>query len=431
MRRRLLLLAAGLALLAAALAALWLLNPRDEADAPGAASSLAPPTPELLAHGAYLACAGNCMSCHTAQGGVAYAGGRGIETPFGTVFSSNLTPDEQTGMGRWTAADFWRALHHGRSKDGRLLYPAFPYTSYTQVTRADSDALYAYLRSLPAVSQPPARHALRWPYSTQGALAAWRALYFRPGTYQTDASHTAEWNRGAYLVRGLGHCGACHTARNTLGASQDKSDLAGGLIPMQNWYAPSLASGTEAGVADWETRHVVALLKTGISPRGSATGPMAEVVLHSTQYLSEQDLGAMSSFLKTLPQADRPDGPASTSAPAGPARSSERGAKMYEQHCAQCHGEHGEGVAGAYPPLAGNRAVTMHSTANLVQIVLHGGFAPATAGNPRPFGMPPFVLQLSDRDIAAVLTHLRTAWGNRASEVTEQEVSHWRNLATR
>jgi len=414
-------LALGMGVVLAGTAALvWALNVRDEVDvkAPVAAAA---PSDSLIARGAYLARAGNCMSCHTARGGEPYAGGRAISTPFGTVFTSNLTPDNKTGMGTWSSAHFWRALHNGRSKNGRLLYPAFPYTNYTQVTREDSDALFAYLGSLTAVAQPNRPHALRFPFQSQAALAVWRALYFSPGVYQPEASRNAEWNRGAYLVKGLGHCSACHTARNALGASSQALDLAGGLIPMQNWYAPSLTSPHEAGVGGWDRERIVRLLKNGVSPGASVTGPMAEVVLRSTQHLSREDLGAMAQFLKELPNArQESDAPATPSAPARPAMN---GAKLYEQHCEQCHGHDGQGVANAYPALAGNRAVTMKPTVNLVQIVLNGGYAPATQGNPRPFGMPPFVLVLSDGDMAAVLTHIRTSWGNRASAVTPLEVN--------
>lgn len=414
-------LALGMGVALAGTAALvWALNVRDEVDvkAPVAAAA---PSDSLIARGAYLARAGNCMSCHTARGGEPYAGGRAISTPFGTVFTSNLTPDNKTGMGTWSSAHFWRALHNGRSKNGRLLYPAFPYTNYTQVTREDSDALFAYLGSLTAVAQPNRPHALRFPFQSQAALAVWRALYFSPGVYQPEASHNAEWNRGAYLVKGLGHCSACHTARNALGASRQALDLAGGLIPMQNWYAPSLTSPHEAGVGGWDRERIVRLLKNGVSPGASVTGPMAKVVLRSTQHLSREDLGAMAQFLKELPNArQESDAPATPSAPAAHAVN---GAKLYEQHCEQCHGHDGQGVANAYPALAGNRAVTMKPTVNLVQIVLNGGYAPATHGNPRPFGMPPFVLVLSDGDMAAVLTHIRTSWGNQASAVTPLEVN--------
>jgi mono/diheme cytochrome c family protein len=228
-------------------------------------------------------------------------------------------------------------------------------------------------------------------------------------------------------VRGLGHCAACHTARNALGATDDKLDLAGGQIPMQNWYAPSLASAAEAGVADWPVADIVSLLKNGTSPRASVLGPMAEVVQHSTQHLADADLSAMAVFLKSLPQAAAP--PPSIA----PVRSDigQLGTKLYENNCAQCHGAKGEGVPNAYPPLAGNRAVTMPATANLVQIVLNGGFAPATAGNPRPFGMPPYVLVFSDAETAAVLSHIRNSWGNKAGAVSELEVSRHRERTPR
>ncbi|WP_428419873.1 c-type cytochrome [Methylibium sp.] len=409
-------------------AVVWALNVRGEAPIPAEAPPFAP-TAQQVEHGAYLARAGNCVACHTARGGVAYAGGRGIETPFGTVFSSNLTPDDATGLGRWSAAHFWRAMHHGRSMDGRLLYPAFPYTDYTLVTREDSDALFAYLRSLPPVVQARPPHVLRFPYDTQAALAVWRALYFEPARFEADAAQPAEWNRGAYLVRGLGHCSACHTSRNAWGAGELSLELGGGLIPVQNWYAPSLLSADEAGVAEWATQEVVDLLKTGRSARGSVMGPMAEVVLRSTQHLSDADLRAMAVFLQSLPQ--RPARPREASTAYVAASPTSRGGKLYEQHCAQCHGAAGEGAPGLYPPLAGNRAVTMDSAANLVRIVHGGGYLPATAGNPRPFGMPPFAHVLDEADTAAVVSYVRGAWGNDAPPVTPLEVLRLRPGALR
>lgn len=406
----------GVGVVASALVA-WL-NVRGEMglalDTPAPATA----TAAQIAQGAYLARAGNCAACHTARGGADYAGGLGIATPFGTVFASNLTPDAATGLGRWTPGQFWRALHHGRSADGRLLYPVFPYTSYTQVSRADSDALFAYLRGLPAVAQPNRAHELAFPFNSQVALAVWRALFFRAAAFEPEPAQTAEWNRGAYLVRGLGHCAACHAERNVLGASSGALALQGGVIPMQHWYAPSLASSREAGVADWDTNDVVALLKTGTSPRGSAMGPMADVVYGSTQHLKEGDLQSMAVFLKALPQQTQP--PHTAIAPEPAALSS--GATLYKEHCAQCHGEQGQGVRNAYPALAGNRVVTMDSPANLVQTVLHGGFAPATAGNPRPYGMPPYQQTLDGPQIAAVLTYIRHAWGHTASPVSPLEV---------
>ena len=406
----------GLAVLAAALAGtVAALNLRDESpvtdDAPPAAGAAAP---ELLARGEYLARAGNCIGCHTLRGGVPYAGGRGIETPFGTVFSSNLTPDADTGLGAWNASHFWRALHNGRSRDGRLLYPAFPYTHYTRVTRADSDALFAFLRSLPPTRAPQRTHALRFPYDSQAALAVWRALYFTPEAHHDDPARPAEWNRGSYLVRGLGHCSACHAARNALGAIRDDETLAGAALPMQDWYAPSLNSPAEAGLAGWDAAHVVQLLKTGQAPGASVMGPMAEVVLRSTQHLSDADLQAMAAYLRALPQTPPPKREPIQ-------RDSDvmrRGQAVYDRRCADCHGDDGRGAAGLYPPLAGNRAVTMDSAANVVVAIASGGYPPATAGNPRPFGMPPFGHEINNDDLAAVATYIRGSWGNDAPPVT-------------
>ena len=424
-------------------ALIWTLNTRDEENIK-TPQAVVPwvPNDTMVQRGAYLARAGNCMTCHTARGGQAYAGGRGIDTPFGAIYTSNLTPDEKTGIGSWSPAHFWRAMHNGRSKSGRLLYPAFPYANYTLVTRDDSDALLAYLKSLAPVEKENLPNALRFPYQSQAALAVWRALYFSPGVYKPDTSRQAEWNRGAYLVNGLGHCSACHTARNALGASTGQN-LAGGLIPVQNWYAPSLVSPHEAGVGGSEGERVewVNLLKNGVSAHAVVNGPMTEVVLGSTQYLSAEDLSAVALFVQDLPKSsvatDKPPGndlsvmalTPSVQVPTAPVDI--KGAKLYEQHCAQCHGANGKGqqigAVNAYPALAGNRAVLSAQTVNLVQIVLNGGYAPATSGNPRPFGMPPFVLVLNDNEVAAILTHIRGAWGNRANAVTPLEVNRIRS----
>lgn len=379
----------------------------------------------LVERGRYLALAGNCASCHTERGGAPFAGGHGIPTPFGTVFAGNLTPDEATGLGRWSADHFWRAMRNGRSRDGRLLYPAFPYAHYTLLTREDSDALYAWLRSLPPVVQENKPHELRFPVNTQAALAVWRALFFSPERFEPDPSRDAAWNRGAYLVRGLGHCAACHAERNVLGAPTGRFEFGGGLMPVQNWYAPSLSQADEASVADWPVEDIVALLRDGVSPRGSVLGPMAEVVFRSTQHLSEPDLAAMAAYLRSLPQrpAQEP-APAQSTAAASPARA--LGQRLYEQHCVHCHGEQGEGVPGAWPALAGNRTVTMASPANLVRILRHGGYLPATAGNPRPHGMPPFGHVFNDEEMAAVATYLRSAWGHQAAPVSALEVFRYR-----
>jgi cytochrome c553 len=398
-----------------------------------AGATTAAVSPAVITQGAYLARVGNCMSCHTAQGGAPYAGGRGIDTPFGTVYAGNLTPDVNTGLGRWSADDFWRAMHEGRSRDGHLLYPAFPYTNFTQMSRTDADALFGFLKTLAPVSQANTPHTLRWPYSTQTALAVWRTLYFKPGTVQADSSRSAEWNRGAYLVRGLGHCSACHTPRNALGASQNSAELGGSMMPLQNWYAPSLRNPQEAGLSEANQAHRLALLAGGVSVQGAVTGPMAEVVQNSTQHWSRQDLNAMAVFLKSVASSPSPAPPsvaqsARPSTPASSTAATNQGAKLYDKHCVQCHGAQGAGVGQAYPALAGNSAVTLSNTANLVQTVLYGGFAPATRDNPRPFGMPPYVLELKDQDTAALLSFIRQAWGNQAPAVTELEVHRARNL---
>ena len=414
MKRRILLVALALVLVAIAVA--W---PRDQFIASRSPADWAPTTANI-ARGAYLARAGDCIGCHTVRGGVAYAGGRALATPFGTLYGPNLTPDAATGLGQWRADDFWNALHNGRSRDGRYLYPAFPYPHYTKTTRVDADALYAYFRSLAPVRQPNVPHAMAFPYNSQLALAGWRLFFFRPGVYEAAPARHAAWNRGAYLVEGLGHCSACHSSRNAFGASAP--GLQGGMIPVLNWYAPSLSSATEAGVAGWPQQEIVQLLHTGVTPRATVIGPMAEVVANSLQYLSTDDIRAVASYLQALPSikgeveaAMKPSSSATTA-----------GHKIYQQHCMECHGSDGLGLAPAYPPLAGNRAVTMAETANVARIILQGGFPPGTAGNPRPYGMPPFAHVLSDEDIANVTTYVRSSWGNRGSEVTAAHINRYR-----
>jgi mono/diheme cytochrome c family protein len=388
-------------------------------------------TEAQIKQGRYLALAGNCMACHTTRGGAPLAGGRRIDTPFGGVYSSNLTPDPDTGLGRWTAQDFWQAMHLGRSKDGRLLTPAFPYNHTSVVTREDSDAVLAWLNTLPPVNQVQPAHTLVWPLGTQAALAVWRSLYFQPSPFQPDKTQTAEWNRGAYLVQGFGHCAACHSPRNALGASGPVNDLSGGLIPVLNWYAPDLTREAESGMASTPLPDIVRLLRTGASSTAQTNGPMGEVVQHSLQHLTEADLQAMAVYLQSRAQTTSPAKLAQAKPTRITLQVANQGAKVYERQCLQCHGEQGAGVktaAGdvAYPALAGNRAVLLKDPTNLVQLVLYGGYGPVTAGHPRPFGMPPAVLELQDRDIAAVLTHLRTQWGNQAGEVTPLQVNRIR-----
>jgi mono/diheme cytochrome c family protein len=419
-RRNALELLAASALAAVIVAALVVFDPdaHEEVSATPALRADA----RTIEQGRYLALAGNCAGCHTQRGAAAYAGGAGIATPFGTVFAGNLTPDAETGIGAWSADDFWRAMHLGRSRDGRRLYPAFPYTSFTHLTRRDTDALFAYLQSLPPVSQANRPHQLRFPFNTQAALAVWQALYLRPGGIATDTTKSAQWQRGAYLVRGLGHCSACHAPRGWLGAVADGPELQGGLMSEEHWHAVPLAP--YPGMATSRLRDEwMALLKNGVSDRRTLSGPMADVVFWSTQHLSDADLHAMALFLSELP-------PLRGDVRAAPrpvdAAQFESGRGLYQDHCASCHGKQGEGEPGAYAAMAGNETVTMDPPANVVRIVLEGGFLPATAGNPRNYGMPPFAQLLSNAQIADLLSYLRNAWGNRAAPLSVLDVERYR-----
>jgi mono/diheme cytochrome c family protein len=393
----------------------------------GASAQQLPKTdPAVLAKGEYLARAGDCIACHTAREGKTFAGGLAMKTPFGTLYTSNITPDPETGIGRWTSDQFYKMMHNGRFPDGGLVYPAMPFASYTKVTRADSDAIFAYLRSIPPVKRINTPHDLGFPYNNRSLILGWRKLFFKEGEYKPDQTKSADWNRGAYLVEGLGHCGMCHTAINALGGSSESQAFEGGLIPMQNWYAPSLTSNKEAGLGDWSIEEISNLLRTGISNRGAVYGPMAEVVYNSLQYLNDDDTRAMAVYLKSLTQGTSPDRPA---APLPSAESSllvSFGKPIYDRECATCHGATGLGAPPHYPPLAGNQSIQMSSAVNAIRMVLNGGYPPGTAGNPKPYGMPPFAQRLSDDEVAAVVTFIRTSWGNRGEPVSARQANELR-----
>ena len=424
-------------------------NQRDLFEARPTLTTAAPPQQVLLEKGAQLLQLGNCMACHTDRGQASGAGGRAFETPFGKVYSSNITPHVEQGLGTWNAHDFWRALHHGKSKDGRLLTPVFPYQHTTLITREDSDAMFAALQTwVPAANVKPIAkpsETLAWPYGTSVAIAVWRSLFFTPGVYESVPQQSAVWNRGAYIAQGLGHCAACHSERNEWGAIASVNDFSGGRMPVINWYAPSLISLQETGLAKQSTEEIARLLQSGRNDQATISGPMTEVVQHSTQHWQNKDLLAVATYLQSLAQqhllqqhqqqhaqvesqnaALKVSRNNSNTKPSSTVLS--LGAKIYEQHCEQCHQSQGQGVPGAYPALANNRAVLLSDPTNLVQSVLYGGYPVATPLNPRPFGMPPYILTLEDRDIAAVLTHLRTQWGNQAAEVTPLQVNRIRSL---
>jgi mono/diheme cytochrome c family protein len=391
------------------------------------AQQSSPPDPALIAKGEYLARAGDCIACHTVPEGKLFAGGLPMETPFGTLYTTNITPDPQTGIGTWTSDQFYKLMHSGRFPDGGLVYPAMPFASYTKVTREDSDAIFAYLRTVPPVKQINRPHDLRFPYNNRSLILGWRTLFFNEGEYKPDPTKSDEWNRGAYLVEGLGHCGMCHTAINALGGSSESKAFEGGLIPMQNWYAPSLTSNKEAGLGDWTIEEITNYLRTGISVRGAVYGPMAEVVYDSLQYLNDSDIRAMAVYLKGLAQGTPPEQASSALPSAETSLLVSLGKPIYDRECAICHGPTGQGMPPNYPPLAGNQSIQMSSAVNAIRMVLNGGFPPGTAGNPRPYGMPPFAQRLSDDDVAAVVTYIRTSWGNRGQPVSARQANELRS----
>jgi len=408
-----------------AVAALFLLRPgllpRTSA-APEASAST-----QIISKGEYLARAGDCVACHTVPNGPVFAGGRAMATPFGNLYVPNITPDDDTGIGLWTPDEFYRMMHTGISRDGKLLYPAMPFASYTQVTRDDSDAIFAYLMSVPPVKQKNREHELRFPFNNRELLIGWRTLYFKEGEFKPDAAQSVEWNRGAYLVKGLGHCAMCHTAVNALGGSSESKAFEGGMIPNQNWYAPSLTSNREAGLGEWEINEIADLLQVGVSHRGTVYGPMAEVVYNSLQYMSDADTKAMAVYLKGLPQKDGAPPPTSQARLVNP-EVMEVGRKVYVAQCAMCHGAEGKGQPPSFPLLAGNRSITMATPVNPIRMVLNGGYPPGTRKNPRPHGMPPFSHVLDDEQVAAVVTYIRVAWGNSGTPVTPSQVNDLRKL---
>ena len=411
---------------AAAAAALW--SGGESFRSSGAVAAVPADQTELIKRGEYLARAGDCIACHTVRGGKTFAGGLPMLTPFGTLYTPNITPDDQYGIGKWTSEDFYRSIHLGRSKDGSLLYPAMPFTAYTKVTRADSDAMFAYMRSVPPVNVASRPHELRFPFNQRNMLIGWRVLFFSEGEFKPDPTKSVEWNRGAYLIEGLGHCSMCHTSINAMGGPVSSAAFGGGLIPLQNWYAPSLTSNKEAGLGDWDIKDINDLLKTGVSQRGAVFGPMAEVVHNSLQYLSDADINAMSTFLKSIPQ--KGEAPETmqfeTSAQFG-SELLQQGKKIYTENCAKCHAENGLGKPPAYPPLATNQSIQMPSAVNPIRMVLNGGYPPSTDGNPHPYGMPPFAQALSDTEVAAVVTYIRMSWGNHGTPVSPQQVSNLRS----
>lgn len=353
--------------------------------------------------GEYLARAGDCFSCHTKPGGQPFAGGLRMDTPFGALVTPNITPDDETGIGRWTADDLYRAMHDGVNKAGQDLYPVMPYTFFTKVTRADVDDIYAYLRTVKPVSNRVDVNQLRFPFDIRLTQMAWRELYFTEGTFVPDPKRSAQWNRGAYLVEGLGHCGACHSPRTILGGIKRGEQLTGAHV--DHWFALNLTGDLRRGIGKFSNKQLVAFLKRGaVKGKTTAIGPMREVVHNSLSYLTNDDLMAIAVYLKSQPARGKPSPAASSFKP------DTKAAHLYLDHCAPCHQAKGIGMPGAIPPLAGNPVVLAPDPSDVLSVVLGG--VPARGAY---MAMPSFA-SLRNDDIASIANYVRTSWGNTASQ---------------
>ena len=377
-----------------------------------------------IERGRYLATVGDCIACHTKPGGKPFAGGLAIETPFGTIVSPNITPDRETGIGRWSDDEFVRAMQVGIGRNGKHLYPALPYPSFTKVSRNDILSIKTYLGTLDPEINAVEPNQLPFPFNVRASLIIWNALNFTPGELQPRADRSAEWNRGAYLVEGLGHCAACHTPKTLTGGDEKAEAYRGGVI--QNWFAPALTNDDRTGLGKWSVSDVVQYLKTGHNKFAAASGPMAEVVSYSTSRLAEPDLAAIAIFLK--------DSPGKSTAPAAIAANDpgfSNGKDMYRASCSACHGQEGAGVTGLFPTLAGSASVQSANATSMIRVVLQGVRSVATERAVTGAAMPAFDRKYSDKEIAQILTYIRNDWDNRATPVAAGDVERLRKtLAT-
>jgi mono/diheme cytochrome c family protein len=376
---------------------------------------------EKIERGRYLAVLGDCVGCHTAPGGKPFAGGAALETPFGALIGPNITPDVATGVGAWSEEDFRRVMHEGVGRDGARLYPAMPYPAYTKVTRDDVSAIWAYLRTLDPVRNEVQPNQLRFPFNVRRpATSTWDLINFKPGVFQPDPAKSDVWNRGAYLVEGLGHCGTCHTPKNITGGDRGSEALQGALL--QDWYAPDLTEDARTGIGSWSIEDIVRYLKTGANSYDIASGPMAEAVSNSTSKMTDADLLAIATYLK-----DR--APRSGRAVIALADDNPRmvaGKAIYEDRCAACHSHSGAGVPTLFPRLASAPLVQSADPTSLIRVVLIGNRAGATSAAPTAPAMPAFGWNLNDPEVADVLTFVRNTWGNAASEVQPEDVTKLR-----
>jgi mono/diheme cytochrome c family protein len=367
-----------------------------------------------IERGHYLAIVGDCAACHTLPGsGHDLAGGRPIETPFGLLVAPNITPDPQTGVGAWTDDEFVNALISGTGRGGAHLYPAMPYTYYTKVSRDDALAIRAYLNTVPAVHNAVKADQLPFPFSVRSSMIVWNELFLKPGPFQPDASKSAEWNRGAYLTDGLGHCGLCHTPKNLLGGDKTNKRLQG--YALQGWFAPNITNDSRRGLGGWSVDDIVTYLKTGHNRTSAATGLMAETLNLSTSRMSEDDLKAIAIYLKDQPGSE--PSPVSAADPA----TMKIGAQIYADECSGCHTANGKGTLGIFPSLANSPIVQQTNPTSLLHVVLRGARSVGTEKAPTASAMPAFGWLLKDDQVAAVLTYIRNSWGNAAPAVSASE----------
>jgi mono/diheme cytochrome c family protein len=370
---------------------------------------------DAIARGKALTTAADCASCHTADPARPFAGGKPIETPFGAIYSPNLTPDRETGLGAWSDEDFYRALHNGVSRDGSRYYPAFPYPHFTKMIRGDVLAVRAYLATLTPFRNTPPPPELRWPLNYRVVMRAWNFLFFRPGLFEPNQQKSPEWNRGGYLVEGAAHCGACHTPKNLFGAERRGRAYGGGRV--QGWFAPRLDSAERSGLKSWSIDDIVEYLQSGRNGRSHAGGPMAEVVVNSTSQMSDADVHAIAVYLKDMPAAA-----AERAVTPPPQAELAAGAAIYAHACIACHEADGSGAPRIYPPLPGNANLQAADPSSTLRIILDGAQTVTTPRAPNTGSMPAYAKQLSDQEIADVTNYMRNSWGNTASPVTPAQV---------
>lgn len=406
----------------------------------GPAAALEPPLPagemtDEIARGRYLATAGDCIACHTEHdGGIPFAGGRAVPTPFGTLYTPNLTPDPETGIGDWSDEEWLDAVRHGVRPDGAQLYPALPYAWFAKVRDADLLAIKTYLMSLEPVEKARPERDLIFPLGFRPLVYGWKLLFFDDGPFVPDPNKSERWNRGAYLVEGLGHCGACHSPKNFAGAATDELAERYSGSELQNWHAPDLGPDPRTGLGAWSEDDIVQYLKTGTNGRQFAGGLMREVVEYSTQWLTDEDLHAIATYLKDLPGKAAPAGAAAVPPPEPRTRvgaetvaeTDDPGAVLYRDNCVGCHRWDGGGIADVFPTLAGSPIVVADDATSLIHVVLAGGDEASTRSRPTLINMPGFGWKFDDTEVAAVVDYIRSSWGNDAGAVEAERVAELR-----